>query len=451
MTGDAEAPAAARTRFGRLGGVIRNLGWLLAGRGVTALLSLVYLAIVTRTLGVTDFGRFAIIVGASQVLTVLVGFQTWQIIVRYGTAHLQSGDARGLGRLFRACTTLDAFTAVAGTLAAAVILSLWGDKLGIGETLSRATLLFTVVQLLSIRSTPLGILRLRDRFSFAALADSTTPIARSIGAALVMLVHPTLQGFLVAWMVAELLTSAAYWTTAMHSGRFDPRPLGWGKMRRVMAENPGFTRFALSTNASSTLSLSGKQIPLLLVGGMAGTAAAGEFRLAAQLAQSLTKLSQLLARAAFPEIVRSVAAGRLAQIGRFLVRSVTIAGIVSVVVFALVLLIGRPVLALVGGQAFAGAYPILLWLVAAGCVDLATVGFEPVLMAADRAGQAFFVRLVATAMLIGGAVLLTPQMGATGIAGAMLIYSLVMAALMALLLVTTVRAGRGAERPEKST
>src|SRR3546814_2806880 len=46
----------------------RNLGWLLASRGVLAVLSLVYLGVATRTLGAADFGRFALITGASQAI-----------------------------------------------------------------------------------------------------------------------------------------------------------------------------------------------------------------------------------------------------------------------------------------------------------------------------------------------------------------------------------------------
>ena len=53
---------------GPMRAIARNLGWMLASRGVLAVLSLVYLAIVTRTLGVAGFGRFALITGASQAL-----------------------------------------------------------------------------------------------------------------------------------------------------------------------------------------------------------------------------------------------------------------------------------------------------------------------------------------------------------------------------------------------
>ncbi|MEG8052665.1 hypothetical protein QP185_04385 [Sphingomonas aerolata] len=79
----------------------RNLGWLLASRSVLAILSLFYLGFATRTLGVVDFGRFALITGAVQALTTFVGFQTWQIIVQYGVQPLHDGDSPRLARLFR--------------------------------------------------------------------------------------------------------------------------------------------------------------------------------------------------------------------------------------------------------------------------------------------------------------------------------------------------------------
>ena len=437
-------PFAARTGTPRkgLGSVAHNLGWLLAGRGVTAVLSLFYLAIVTRTLGVTDFGRFSIIVGASQVLVALVGFQTWQIIVRYGTAHRSAGDLDRLGRLFRACTALDATSAVVGVGVAATILSLWGEMLGIGPTLWRATFIFTIIQLLSLRSTPLGILRLNDNFSLAALADSATPVVRLVGAGLVALIHPTLQGFLVAWMAAELLTATAYWLMVARTGNLRlMRRHGHG-LRAVVTDNPGIVQFAVSTNANATFTLSSKQFPLLLVGGVAGTTAAGEFRLAVQLAQAMTKLSQLLARAAFPEIVRSIDAGGLRKVGKFLVRSVSVATLVAALVFGLLLLGGQHVLALVGGSEFTNAYSSLLWLTAAGCIDLCTVGFEPVLMVANRAGSAFFVRLAATGTMFAAAFLLSPSMGANGIAAGVLIASVVTAVLLALMLGLAIRRDR---------
>lgn len=424
--------------------IARNLSWMLASRGVLAVLSLVYIAIVTRTLGVSNFGRFALIVGASQALATLVGFQTWQIIVQYGTAYVHSGDEARLSKLVRACGLLDLGSAVAGTLLAAVVIYNWGEALGVREVHARATMLFTVAQLLSIRSTPLGVLRMRDRFSLAALADSVTPLVRLVGAALAVVIKPTVSGFLVAWALAEVLTAAAYWILLARTGDLQLLKRG-GSLKGVIREHPGIVRFALSTNANSTLGLSSKQVPLLLVGGIAGTASAGAFRLALQLAQALTKFSQLLARAAFPEIVRAVGTGGMHRVGGLIGRSFLMTSIIAAVVFVIIVVAGKPVLTLMGGSAFARGYPILIWLAAAGCVDLMIVGFEPLLLAANRSGLTFVVRLIAAAVLFAVAFLLDDRLGVIGVAIAVVANSLVIALLLGIATMRLLRTGRTAD------
>ena len=425
--------------------IARNLGWMLASRGVLAVLSLVYLAIVTRTLGLANFGRFSLIIGASQTLAVLVGFQTWQIIVRYGVDHLRTADRGKLARLLQACALLDTGSAVVGTVLAVAVIALWGHALGVTPVHARAAVLFTAVQLLSIRSTPLGILRMRDRFSLAALADSVTPLVRLFGAAAAAVLMPTITGFLLAWGLAEVLTAAAYWGLLARTGDLPLLTRRVPDLRGVIRDHPGIIRFALGTNANSTLGLSSKQIPLLLVGGTAGPASAGAFRLALQLAQALTKLAQLIARAAFPEFVRAVGAGGMQHIGRLILRSCGLATVVAAIVFLVVVAAGRPALILMGGREFARAYPALIWLGAAGCIDLVTAGFEPLLMAADRTGRAFIARLFGTAGLLAISFWLSASLGAVGVAIGVLGNSIIVAVLLAVATVLLLRTG--ATRP----
>jgi O-antigen/teichoic acid export membrane protein len=101
-----------------------NLGWLLSSRGTSALLSLAYLGLATRALGVQHFGQFSLILSAAQAIAVLVGTQTWQIIVRYGLPHMAVRADDRLVRLVRGTMILDAASAVVGTLIAIPVL--WG-------------------------------------------------------------------------------------------------------------------------------------------------------------------------------------------------------------------------------------------------------------------------------------------------------------------------------------
>ncbi len=427
----APAPSPTTKDFGGvLRSAARNLGWLLASRSVLAILSLFYLGFATRTLGVVDFGRFALITGAVQALTTFVGFQTWQIIVQYGVQPLHDGDSPRLARLFRLAARLDLSSAILGALLTIGILQIWANAFGIPRDLMRYTLVFAVIQLMTIRSTPLGILRLRDKFSLSALADSMTPVIRFVGAGAAMLFDPTIRGFMIAWAAAELVTAATYWIMVWRSGDFALMLGGRSGWRALVAENPGVVKFALSTNASATLGLSSKQIPLLLVGASIGPAAAGAFRLAAQVAQALAKLSQLLSRAAFPEIVRAVRTAAPERLRYILVRTMLASSAAALAILAVVALIGEPMLKLVGGKSFGSAYPVLLWLAAAGCFDLATVSLDTVLTAVNRAGTVFAIRVVGVVLLFIGAFALMPLYGSSGVAMGVAIGSVAVAILL---------------------
>jgi len=413
---------------------MQNFGWMLASRGLAAVFSLIYLAIITRSLGVSGFGKFALITGAAQLLANLLAFQTWQIIVQYGVNHIENGDQARLARLFRGSVLLDVISAVTGIVASAIILHFFAAELGMTPTLARATMVFNIIMLLSLRSTPLGIMRLRDRFSLAAAADSATPTLRLMGAVVVWFIHPKLQGFLIAWAIAELLTAAAHWYAVHKIGDLSLMLRRGKDIGKVFADNPGIMRYSLTTNFSQTLSMSAKQLPLFLVGGLTGTAAAGAFRLAAQLSRSLTILSQMIARAAFPEIVRAVRSHGVGGIAGVISQTIRVAISVSAVVFALAVVFGRLVLETVGGAEFGRAYQSLLWLAGAACVELAVVAFEPSIMAAYRAHLAFYARLVATAVMVGAAFLLEPSMGADGVAAAVFANSVTQAVLLGLIL-----------------
>jgi len=408
----------------------RNLGWLMATRGVVAVLSLVYLGIATRALGVTNFGRFALITGAAQAISTIAGFQTWQIVVRYGVDHVNSSDEAALGRLLRLCVLLDAGSAVVGAILSAAILLIWGDDFGITPNLMMATIGFVFVELVTIRSSPIGMLRLRDKFSLAALADSTTPTMRFIGAVAAAFLMPTVTGFLIAWAIAELATSGAYWLTVLRTG--DLKLIWRSPMpgRKVFHENPGLLRFMLSTNATSTLGLSTKQAPLLMVGGYVGPAAAGAFRLAFQIAQALAKLSQMLSRAAFPEIVRAIRTPGERNVGRMMRRVFFASAAAALIILALVAALGHPLLLLIGGKDFRFGRTVMLWLAGAGCIDLATVSFEPVLMAAHRAGTALAARVAAAVALIATSLYLLPRLGTPGAGMGVMAGSVTAAALL---------------------
>ncbi len=86
----------------------------------------------------------------------------------------------------------------------------------------------------------------------------------------------------------------------------------------------------------------------------------------------------------------------------------------------LVLLLGRLGLRLLAGPGHLDAYPLLRLLGAAAAVDLAGIGFEPLLVALGLARQALMLQFAATSCLAVGLVVLLPRFGGIGAASAAL-------------------------------
>lgn len=422
-----EAPAP---RQGRLRSVFGNLGWLLASNGLMAVLSLIYVAIVTRTLGIADFGRFALIIGAAQTLATLVSFETWKIVVQYGVEHGARGDHAAVLRIGKAAMLMEAASAVAGTAVLTLMFTLWPEPFGIEADLRPYAIGYALVQLVTLRSTPTGILRLNDKFNLGAVAESTQPVMRMAGALLALFFSPDIQGFLLAYAVAEVLTWAMHWVMAARVT--DIRALLGTPFRRrkVLAENFGLLRFMWSTNVQMALGLASRQAPLLLVGGYAGPSAAGAFRLALQLANALSKISTLIIRAAFPELVRSIRSISHERF-RWLVRRILLSGFAGgAVVMLLVVLLGHELLTLIGGRDFGAGYVMLLWLAGAGSVELAAASLQPILQTLHRAGTVMLARIAAVALQALALLLLLPAFGALGAAMSVLLGSVLTALFM---------------------
>jgi len=381
--------------------LLRNIGWLLSGRAVNAVLSLVYLALATRTLGMEAFGYFALIIAIGQTVTGLANFQTWQFVVRWGS------EARGAGEATGFAIALDMLSVVIGTAIAAALVWSAQHWLPLPGDLLWVAFGYCIVSLLSMRSTPTGLLRLRFQFGRATAAEAVQPMIRALGAILAALFMPSVLGFILAWAAAEVAVALALWAAAAWREKIDFSQISLWRLPR---EHPGAWRFVWSTNMSGSLTVGGKQVMILLVGAIGGEAFAGGFRVASQLGQALVQLAQTVSKAIYPELVH--AQDEAHDMARRMANIALIGGALAVL-FALVF--GRWGLEAIAGPEFGVVYWAMVILAIAGAIELVGASLESLLVSAGRAGTAFLVRAVPTVLAL---LLLETAMGWNGLKGA---------------------------------
>lgn len=379
--------------------ILQNTAWLLGGKGFGAICGLAYLAILTRTLGLKDFGHFSLIFGTAQALTALASFQTWRVVVRYGSEHVHNGEWGKFGRLGMLCGMLDALGAVLGSVLAAVLIYGFAHVLDLNPDFVDIAFWYCVGSLWALVSAPTGLVRALNRFDMAVYVEAIVPSGRLLAALVIWLTGPSVGRFLAAWALIDILEAILYWIMARRLAPDALRFSNLAKWRQAIHENPGVTRFFLITYGGSTIDAAMKNGPLLVVGGWVGTRAAGLYRLASQISQALSKLSTLLTRSVYAEVARVRVASKAEEFRKLAMQTSMIAGAAGVVVVVIAMLAGETLLAMIGGDDFESGSSILIPLAIAASFDLASVAFEPVLHSTGRARHSLVARLIALAAL----------------------------------------------------
>ncbi|MFK4872646.1 lipopolysaccharide biosynthesis protein [Novosphingobium sp. ZW T3_23] len=400
-----------------LGRILQNTAWLLGGKGFGAVCGLAYLAIQTRSLGLKDFGHFSLIFGTAQALIALASFQTWRVVVRYGSEHVHQKDWGKLGRLGMFCGLLDGVGAIIGCGLAAILIYGFAHKLELNPHFVDVAFWFCVGSLWALVSAPTGIVRALNRFDMAVYVEAIVPSGRLAASLAIWLTGPSVGRFLFAWAAIDILEALLYWIMAR---RLCPEAVNLSNLRnwrKAIDENPGVTRFVMQTYGASTIDAAMRNGPLLIVGAWVGTKAAGLYRLASQLSQALSKLSSLLTRSVYAEVARARVSSKAAEFRKLALQTSKIAGVAGIVVVTVAVLLGKQMLEFIGGDDFEQGAAILVPLTLAACFDLASVAFEPVLHATGRARHSLVARLIALIALAIGLVYLLP-VGPSGAAWA---------------------------------
>lgn len=391
-------------------GILRNIGWLLGSRGLNALLSLVYLALATRALGLEGFGQFALIVVLAQALAGLASFNAWQAVVRWGAEPGTAPRAAGFA------LALDMVSIVLGLPLAALACWLAPLWLPLDPELRWPAFALCAAALVALRSTPTGLLRLHDRYDLASLAEAALPVVRAAGAVAAFVLMPEVAGFVAAWALAELACSLAYWWLARRLVRIERADIS---LSRLPAVEPDIWRFVVATSLSRSLAVTARQAMLLAVGALGGAALAGGYRVAAQLGQALVQLGEAVSRAVYPEFVRK------AQAAADMAQRLTLLAIGTGAGAALLAaLAGEWAIGMLAGPQFAFVYPAMAILAVAGALDLAGASWDALLVAKGRAGTAFALRAAPLAVALAALPWAIAEGGLPGVAGAILAASL---------------------------
>jgi O-antigen/teichoic acid export membrane protein len=395
--------------------LLRNSSYLGVSQAVAAVAGLATAAFAGRGLGVALFGMLILIHSYVTALSSLSKFETWQLIVRYGGPALASDAPEDFRTSTGFAFALDVLSGVGGMILAAVLLPFIGSWFGIAERYLWLALLYCTLLPTMAAATPLGVLRALNRFDLIAWQGSSYQIARAILAGLAWAVGAPFEAYLAIWYATDLGGDLFLWFLAWRELR--RRGLLEGIRPTLRPGSlPGAWRFAIQVNVTGSLGAAWGSVSRLLVGALLGPAGAGLYRVASSLADAAQKPADLLGKAFYPEVVRmDLATGKPWTL---MLRGSAVAGAIGLAFALLLLVAGRPIISLLFGAEFLGAYAPLLVLMLVPLLGIVSFPLPAMLYALDRPGAPLKARLIGTIVYLALVAPLAARFGVVGAAAA---------------------------------
>jgi len=270
-----------------------------------------------------------------------------------------------------------------------------------------------------------------DRFDLISWSGTLMPITRAVLAGVAFFSGAGFATYVIIWFATDL------------AGQVYPWILGWRELRRKgllqgirptlkPAALDGAWRFAIQVNLATSVQAIWGPVGRLVVGGLLGPAGAALFRVASTLSDSAQKPADLLGRAFYPEIVRMDLSSK--KPWKLMLRGTALVSAVAALAIALLLIGGKPLVALLFGKAFTGAYAPLVVLMAIPLLGIISFPLSPMLYAFGRSSGPLTARLLGSLVFFASIAPLCWAFDVVGAAIALVLGNLVNVVTMLLLL-----------------
>lgn len=407
--------------------VLRNAGYLASGKFTGALLGLVSLGCATHALGPVLFGVLTLVHKYALGANSIVKFQSWQLIINYGTPALERGDRQTARDAIGLALGLDIASGLVGMVAAMALLPWLAQDFGITRPYLGLALAYCTLVPTMTAATPTGVLRLLDRFDLIAWQQLATPLIRAAGAVAALVFGLGFPGFIIAWYLGDITGDLILWALSLreldrHDMLSGLRPGLRGPARRL----PDAWSFVWTTNLATSLSAGWGPVSNLIVGGVLGPVAAGFYNIATTLLDSAGKPADLLTKGFYPEIMRLDPASK--HPWRLAIRTAAIAAGIGLIVILLILVGGKPLIGLFGRK-YLAAYGLISLMMFALIISMAAAPLQSLLYMVGRQRAALVAQALATAFYLAILASLSSRFGLNGAGSAYVIGNAVLALL----------------------
>lgn len=401
--------------------LVKNASLLFGAETVVTLIGAVQFPLVTRLLGVENYGAWGIVISWVGLIGQIIAFRLWETVIKYFSQFMIGEDEPRALALLKLCLLIDfivgvvTFFVVAASagLAASFVLKARPD----GADLIRLEA-FNMLMGMSM-SVWMAVLRVFDRFKVISAYNVASAIVLFVFWMPALALHAGVGGLILATAIVKLCQTLAL---AIMARRDLQKRFKGSWFAADLNTLRGYWReiwvmlFSMNVDAIRKIALGNAD--MVVLGWLATPAQAGIYRLAKQLASFFGRLTNPIYDTLYPEVTRlyqTEGPARVREMVQRLMRGV-IAGLVVSVVGAYA--VSSWLIPFIFGADYVPAIPVFQIVILTN-VWVIGLWIPSVLLSAGRAKQLTTINIITSLVMILFLLLAVPRWGSLGAAAAL--------------------------------
>jgi O-antigen/teichoic acid export membrane protein len=405
-----------------------NASWVFGGNTVSAVFAAIEPIVLARILGVTDFGLLALIVAYVEFLNNFFDVRVWETATKYIGTFWEKRDYERTRSMVKLSYMLDISTGILA-FAIAVLTANIANKYLIHSPQAYTLILIYSISLLidTANSTSDSILRVFNKFKKIAFISSFQTFLRVAFVSLVLFTGLGIKGVLFIYVAASFIGFAIrIWTVSQTLNEF--KLSGWWRAKLALIRDQWreIAWFLTNTSFTGTLKMGNENfLGILALGYFSGKDAAAYYKIARSAVKLMTRFSDPLHQAIYPELVRISKSEGLTDFINLIRYSLKTLLKFTIPLSIIILILAEQLINIFFGKDYLAATNTLRVITIATLISQLTFWINSALLAIGKPGLRTVLDVITTTTYVSLLLILVPRFSYLGAGFAFLGYAII--------------------------
>lgn len=398
--------------------IIKNSGIIITGNSTASAFNLASFAIMANQLGPQYLGVFVLCQTYALIINDIFNIQTWESMIKYGIAKLDSNNIKGVIYTNLLLDTLSAALAFALALLLAIPTAEflgWRESLSPDESIGTYISIYSFTILFNLTSFTIGIPRLFRKFLSVSIIFTVMAALKLACIGIITYASSDLIAYLSVYLCFEIITNIALITLSIklintHCGK------NWWKQKFTIDKEQ--IRFIWWTNLRTIIRIPVQRLDVIIISSVMDMTTLGLYKVYKELVGLIDRVGEPVNQAIFPEFTQLIGKKNSKKSIAITKKTILLLSGVGSCIFTGLFISSEFIIEQVFGEQYLELITALYFMLVLYSVSFITVPINSLFIAAGFAKYSFFVLLFTNSVYLLSALSFGSLYGIFGVVAA---------------------------------